>query len=124
MNKSNIQMTLDSIEALELSKNDILLEIGHGNSGHLEKIYKKGKNIQYSGLEISETIKLEAEKINEKLLKKLQGTFFLYDGIKIPSPENYFDEIFTVNTIYFWENPKDFIAEINYVYSLLLRIAF
>jgi SAM-dependent methyltransferase len=118
MNKSNIQMTLDSIEALELSKNDILLEIGHGNCGHLENIYAQAKDIQYFGLEISETMKLEAEKINEKLLKKQQGTFFLYDGIKIPFPENYFDKIFTVNTIYFWENPKDFIAEINSVLKM------
>ena len=35
MNESNIQMTIDSIKSLKLFKSDVLLEIGHGNCGHL-----------------------------------------------------------------------------------------
>ncbi|WP_109436999.1 MULTISPECIES: class I SAM-dependent methyltransferase [Aquimarina] len=112
MNESNIQMTIDSIKSLKLLKSDFLLEIGHGNCGHLEKIYRDTNGVKYFGLEISETMKYEAERINKKLLQNNQISFYLYDGIKIPFPDNYFDKIFTVNTIYFWENPLDFIIEI------------
>jgi hypothetical protein len=38
MNESNIQMTIDSIKSLILLESDMLLEIGHGNCGHLEYI--------------------------------------------------------------------------------------
>ncbi|MCG8884010.1 class I SAM-dependent methyltransferase [Tenacibaculum finnmarkense] len=112
MNESNIKMTIDSIKSLKLLKSDILLEIGHGNCGHLEKIYKEANNIKYFGLEISETMKFEAERINKKLIQNNEISFHLYDGINIPFPDNNFDKIFTVNTIYFWENPLDFINEI------------
>jgi len=112
MNESNIQMTIDSIKSLKLIKSDVLLEIGHGNCGHLEKIYKEANDIKYFGLEISETMKYEAEKINKKLIQNNQVSFRLYEGFKIPFSDNYFDKIFTVNTIYFWENPLSFITEI------------
>ena len=108
MNESNIQMTTDSIKSLNLLESDILLEIGHGNCGHLEKIYNKTIDIQYFGLEISETMKYEAE----KLIQNNRINFSLYDGIKIPFPDIYFDKIFSVNTIYFWEKPLDLVSEI------------
>ena len=41
MNESNIQMTIDSIRALNLLEPDILLEIGPGNCGHLKYIMKQ-----------------------------------------------------------------------------------
>jgi SAM-dependent methyltransferase len=112
MNESNIQMTIDSIKSLNLLESDILLEIGHGNCGHLKKIYNETNDIQYFGLEISETMKYEAERINQKLMQSNRINFSLYDGIKIPFPDGYFDKIFTVNTIYFWVKPLDFLSEI------------
>ncbi|MEZ7930152.1 MAG: methyltransferase domain-containing protein [Flavobacteriales bacterium] len=39
----------------------------------------------------------------------------LYEGINIPYDDNTFDKIFTVNTIYFWENRVQFLAEIKRV---------
>jgi SAM-dependent methyltransferase len=112
MNESNLQMTMDAIKSLNLLKSDILLEIGHGNCGHLEKIYNKTNDIQYFGLEISKTMKYEAERINQKLIQNNKIHFSLYDGIKIPFSDCYFDKIFTVNTIYFWEKPVHFLSEI------------
>ncbi|MGK0384019.1 MAG: hypothetical protein ACJAVL_000755 [Bacteroidia bacterium] len=50
MNESNIQMTIDSIKSLNLFKSDILLEIGHGNCGHLEKIHNETNDVKYFGL--------------------------------------------------------------------------
>lgn len=110
MNETNISMTKETIKALHLIDNDKVLEIGHGNAGHLSYLLDFADNIQYRGLEISETMKSEAEKINQKYHS--QSEFHLYQGNKIPFENETFDKIMTVNTIYFWQNPVDFFNEI------------
>ncbi|NRB63968.1 MAG: class I SAM-dependent methyltransferase [Saprospiraceae bacterium] len=111
MNESNIGMTKNSIQFLDLESNDFVLEIGHGNCGHLELILGVSSGIKYFGLEVSKTMWEEAQKMNTKG----QARFKLYDGQIIPYPDNYFKRIFTVNTIYFWSNPEGFIKEIERV---------
>ncbi len=110
MNETNISMTKESIKVLHLTDNESVLELGHGNAGHLSYLLDFADNIQYTGLEISETMKSEAENINSKYLS--QANFQLYDGNKIPFENEIFDKVITVNTIYFWENPVEFFNEI------------
>ncbi|MNK72756.1 hypothetical protein D3C87_922400 [compost metagenome] len=55
-------------------------------------------------------MKTEAENINQKYIS--QAKFHLYDGNKIPFEKESFDKIMTVNTIYFWQNPIEFLDEI------------
>jgi len=110
MNETNISMTKETIKALYLIDNEKVLELGHGNAGHLSYLLDFAENIQYTGLEISETMKSEAENINSKYLS--QANFQLYDGNKIPFENKNFDKVMTVNTIYFWENPVEFFNEI------------
>ena len=110
MNRTNISMTKETIKALHLTDNEKVLELGHGNAGHLSYLLDFAENINYTGLEISETMKIEAENINQKYLS--QAKFQLYDGKNIPFDNESFDKIMTVNTIYFWQNPVDFLNEI------------
>ncbi len=110
MNETNISMTKETIKALFLMDNEKVLELGHGNAGHLSYLLDFADNIQYTGLEISETMKSEAENINSKYLS--QANFQLYDGKIIPFKNESFDKVMTVNTIYFWENPVEFFNEI------------
>jgi len=110
MNETNISMTKESIKALHLKDNKRILELGHGNAGHLSYLLDFADNIKYTGLEISETMKSEAESLNSKYLS--QANFQLYDGNKIPFENESFDKVMTVNTIYFWEIPVEFFNEI------------
>lgn len=110
MNETNISMTKETIKSLLLMDNEKVLELGHGNAGHLSYLLDFADNINYTGLEISETMKSEAEIINQKYIS--QAKFQLYDGKKIPLESESFDKILTVNTIYFWEIPVDFLNEI------------
>ena len=110
MNRTNISMTKETIKALLLTDNEKVLELGHGNAGHLSYLLDFAENINYTGLEISETMKTEAENINQKYLS--QAEFKLYDGKNIPFEDESFDKIMTVNTIYFWEDPVGFLNEI------------
>lgn len=113
MNETNIGMTSESIKALLIEDDEHVLEIGHGNAGHLKTILNKANNIKYTGIDISETMHLEAKKLNREW--EHQVDFVLYEGKKLPFKDKTFDKIFTVNTVYFWEEPIAFLNEIHRV---------
>lgn len=112
LNEKNINMTLSGINNLNLTANDRVLELGHGNCGHLNKILTQAQDIRYFGLEISPLMKREAEKLNKDSVKNKKASFHKYDGSKIPFENDSFDKIMTVNTIYFWERPLSLLNEI------------
>lgn len=112
MHASNIGMTSSAIDALNLQDNDSVLEIGHGNGGHIAQLLSKAENLRYYGADISETIITEAEKINQHFIDQGIVHFNLTDGNNLPFENNLFDKIFTVNTIYFWPNPAEYLKEI------------
>lgn len=112
MDRNNIKMTIHSIENLQIQKGDSILEIGHGNCGHLKLIFEKGNEIQYVGYDISELMNAKAKELNQNLIQNNSVEFKLYDGENFPEKENSFDKIFTVNTLYFWQNPIEFLNEI------------
>lgn len=112
MHSTNLGMITSSIHALAIASGNKVLEIGHGNCHHLPLILKQAENIQFHGLEISETMKIEAELKNEAYLKPQKVEFTHYEGITIPFPDNSFDKAMTANTIYFWKNPLQFLEEI------------
>ena len=110
MNETNISMTLESIKTLLIEDDEHILEIGHGNAGHVKHIFSKTQNLKYTGIDISETMHQEAKKLNKEFEGK--ADFILYEGQKLPFEDKTFDKIFTVNTVYFWEKPVDFLNEI------------
>lgn len=110
MNATNISMTLESIKTLLIEDNESILEIGHGNAGHLKNILSRAQNLKYTGVDISETMYNEARKMNKDF--EGQADFILYEGQKLPFEDRAFDKVFTVNTVYFWEEPVAFLNEI------------
>lgn len=110
MNATNISMTLESIRTLVMEDDQHILEIGHGNAGHLKSIMSLAKNLRYTGVDISETMHNEAKRLNKEF--ENQADFILYEGKKLPFQDGIFNKIFTVNTVYFWENPVEFLNEI------------
>lgn len=110
MNVTNISMTLESIRTLLIEDDEHILEIGHGNAGHLKSILSLAQNLHYTGIDISETMHQEAKRLNKEFDSQVE--FILYEGKKLPFQDETFDKIFTVNTVYFWENPVEFLNEI------------
>ncbi|MDZ7847626.1 MAG: class I SAM-dependent methyltransferase [Owenweeksia sp.] len=113
MNRSNQGMTRHSIEFLELADHQQVLELGHGNAGHLPALLEKARGLRYRGLEISETMQREARQKNQSLAHCAR--FDLYDGENIPFSHHTFDRIFSVNTVYFWQDPVKLLTEISRV---------
>lgn len=109
MNKTNNNIINQTINSLAIKKADSILEIGPGNGSHIAAMMKIDESISYSGIDISETMILEAKKRNTKLDNV---SFQLTDGESIPFKDNTFDKVFTVNTIYFWKNHLAYAIEI------------
>lgn len=112
MNASNIEMTNAAIDALDLQQGEVVLEIGHGNGGHIADLLRKAENLKYFGADISETIIAEAKKLNQGFLKVGTVNIHLTNGMDLPFADKQFEKIFTVNTIYFWDDPHYYIREI------------
>ncbi|MGJ1446447.1 class I SAM-dependent methyltransferase [Sphingobacterium spiritivorum] len=115
MNENNIGMTLETIKNIGLNDNDQLLELGHGNCGHLKLIWQQARSIHYSGLEISSTMHQQASTDHRAEVAQRRATFRLYDGLHIPFQDELFDKIMSVNTLYFWEDIPALLAEIRRV---------
>ncbi len=113
MHETNIGMTLEAIHHLDLKKGEDIMEIGHGNAGHLKFILDKADDLHYTGYDISELMHEQANTLNSKLVQNNLAEFKLYDGRNFPDQDNHFDKILTVNTIYFWENPNEMLKEIH-----------
>jgi len=112
MNETNINMTRHSIQNLQIEAGNKILELGHGNAGHVEFIFEQAENIKYYGLEMSELMFQEARQINRNYVSQKQAFFSIYEGNIIPFEDDSFNKVFTVNTIYFWQEPEKLLSEI------------
>ncbi len=115
LHEINLNMTLNTFSCLEVNKGDHLLEPGHGNCSHLPLLLQKLPEMKYTGLEISELMKTEAERINANFVQSRTAQFFHYSGDTIPFKDQSFHRILTVNTIYFWPDPLKTLRELNRV---------
>lgn len=115
MGVSNTLMINNSIDILEINNSESVLELGFACCTHLDYLMSKADNISYYGLEISDTMLLEATNINKLQIETEKVNFGLYDGDNIPFGDSCFDKIFSVNTIYFWQDALSFLNELSRV---------
>lgn len=115
MNEGNFHINLNTIEALKPEKGNNILEIGMGNGFFVKDILSHHNTIKYTGCDISPVMVEEARRQNQKFVRIGQAQFYLASADKLPFEEELFDKIFTVNTIYFWSDPKVALSEIRRV---------
>jgi SAM-dependent methyltransferase len=111
MYQGNANMIQDAIEVLDCKVRDRVLELGHGNGKHVSRLIERIHGIRYFGMELSQTMYKEAKRINLSYVNKGHALFRVYDGVNVPYVHNFFHKIVTVNTLYFWEYPIDFLKE-------------
>jgi ubiquinone/menaquinone biosynthesis C-methylase UbiE len=112
MNEGNLHINLNTFEAIELAAGDNILEIGMGNGFFVKNILSTDNTLRYTGCDFSEIMVDEACKKNEIFIASGQAQFYLADAKDLPFEKETFDKVFSINTIYFWENPQIVLAEI------------
>ncbi len=112
MNETNHFMNLATLEHLDIKPEEELLEIGMGNGYFLKDIFAKANNVKYTGCDFSSTMIEEASLLNKQFVENGQAQFIECTSHSLPFKDNFFDKIFTINTLYFWENPLMDLKEI------------
>ena len=112
MYESNIGMIKNAIDNLQLQPADVVLEIGHGNGLHVPALFNKTTGLTYYGVDISVLMHEEAKANNQQAIDDGQAFFTWYNSNELPYTTDFFNKIFTVNTIYFWETPDRFLQEL------------
>lgn len=114
MNVSNRNINLFAIDALDAQPQDRILEIGMGN-GYFVKDILCDPSIGYTGCDYSEVMIEEATSINKELVEAGRARFEFGRATELPFPDASFTKVLTVNTIYFWDEPAQVLAEIRRV---------
>jgi ubiquinone/menaquinone biosynthesis C-methylase UbiE len=115
MNIGNAVLNRNTIVALDLKGNEVVLEIGMGNGFFVREIASVNNAVNYIGCDFSQLMVDESVKLNEDLIRQGRAKFYLNNGHDLPFDNNSFDKVFTINTIYFWDNPALILAEIKRV---------
>lgn len=121
MAENNAGMIRSCIDQLHVKAGDNLLEIGPGGGEHLPYLLSKADDLRYTGADISETMIHMATEAHQDLVHKGTATFSLVavdNGyVRLPYESDSFNAIFTVNTIYFWDNAA---AQAREIYRVLM----
>ncbi len=112
MNEGNFHINLNTFEVLKVNKGDSILEIGMGNGFFVKNILSVDSSIKYTGCEFSEIMVEEACKHNRNFIASGNAEFLNADANELPFENETFDKVFSINTIYFWDNPQKVFGEI------------
>lgn len=115
MNRSNGDMTRRTVDMLGIQTGEAVLEIGPGNGALATYVRDKAWGVRYMGADISPTMVEEATRIHREAIADGRMAFSLVDGTALPFRDAAFDKVFTVNTLYFWEEPELQLSEIRRV---------
>ncbi|MDZ7689639.1 MAG: class I SAM-dependent methyltransferase [Balneolaceae bacterium] len=114
-NHENSHMEDVSLKLMAPREDDRILEIGFGHGRLISRLAPQITDGKICGIDISEqmvqvTAKRNKEWIDNGDLQVKQASI-----ADIPYPDNYFDKVFTCNTIYFWPDPSENIREVKRV---------
>ncbi|WKN44157.1 class I SAM-dependent methyltransferase [Tunicatimonas pelagia] len=106
---SNQTMIRGAMDALALAPGDRVLEIGMAAGRHVDELLRSAPRgyaprIHYTGVDISEDMVQEAQRINASWVAAGQAKFIAGSSDRLPFADQQFTKILSVNTLYFW-NP-------------------
>jgi SAM-dependent methyltransferase len=99
-------------EILSIEKDEKLLEIGSGTGKLTKKILKEIDKGFVESVDFSEAMVSVSRRRNKSYINKGKANIKKGDFNEIPFKDNAFNKVFTVNTIYFLEDPYIMIKKI------------
>lgn len=112
MNKGNKHICLNSYKTLLPQSNSLIVEIGMGNGLFIKDLLSLADNLQYIGLDFSQTMIDEAIIVNGELIDEKKVSFINGSIENLPFDDDSIDYITTTNTVYFWPNLQENAKEI------------
>lgn len=113
MNVGNVLINQYAIKAVQPKAGDKILEIGMGNGYFVHELLELCADIDYTGIDYSREMVDAAKKMHSNTPGNL--SFQYADVRRMLFEDDAFDKIFTVNTLYFWDDRQKMIGEIKRV---------
>ncbi|MBQ6512378.1 class I SAM-dependent methyltransferase [Methanobrevibacter sp.] len=114
MNENHKNLAQWSVNHLEISKKDIILDIGCGGGVNVKRFLKMTDNnvygIDYSDVAVKKSIELNKKAIEDKRCEIIKGSVS-----KLPFEDNSFDIITAFETVYFWPDFENDLKEVKRV---------
>ncbi len=125
MSKANRKMYDMIFQEIKLQPNDRILELGPADGSFVENLFQLESTLHYTGVDFSEEMIQAANlknqhRLNEQNVSFVHSTFADFTGSKK------FDKIFSVNTVYFWDDVQPLLLHLKSQLSRggLLLLAF
>jgi ubiquinone/menaquinone biosynthesis C-methylase UbiE len=101
-----------TLALLDVKPEHDVLEIGFGGGSALRWLAKRASSGVITGVDISPDMVQRAERQFQSEIQSGRVRVQLGDIAHLPFGDSAFDRVFTVNTIYFWPDTKQGLAEI------------
>jgi ubiquinone/menaquinone biosynthesis C-methylase UbiE len=101
-----------TVSLLDIGETSKVLEIGFGTGLAIAETAKITTHGHVYGIELSETMLKVAQKRNQSAVKSGRVSLQLGNVMALPFEDNYFEIVYSINCIYFWEPPTQGLAEI------------
>ena len=111
LNRGNAKMNDVTFAQLNLQPQDSVLEIGFGGGYLLEKIAASQIPSFIAGIDPQADVLQIGEKKFKKQIERKYIELKQASSENLPYEDKTFNKICTVNTIYFWSDPKSVLAE-------------
>ena len=114
MNRQNRQLYEDVVHLLSPAESDNILDIGCGNGNVLNMLANRS-DCTLAGVDFSESAIKSALSRNQKFVNNGRMNLACQDMSRLPFPDSSFDKVYSINTVYFWDNLDDTLTEIRRV---------
>ncbi|WP_214759671.1 class I SAM-dependent methyltransferase [Exiguobacterium sp. s146] len=104
-----------TIEQLQIQPNDRILDLGCGAGDALARLLQKDDTVHVTGLDRSATIVRSALRRNRAAVREQRADVVEGNIGKIPFQDEQFDRVFSIHTLYFWEDVPAVLADIERV---------
>lgn len=104
--------TLWTIELLDIQPGETILELGCGSGYAMKLILEKNMADQVVGLDLSPAVIRSAALRNKKSLRDEKAKLILGNVKSLAFDDEHFEKVFSIHTIYFWDELADTITEI------------
>jgi cyclopropane fatty-acyl-phospholipid synthase-like methyltransferase len=110
--KSNTERTLWTLSLLDIRPGDRMLEIGCGPGVALEIASQMASTGIVVGVDHSEVMVRQAAKRNARAIRDGRIQVHLSSAEQLPSFDQPFDKIFSINSVHFWKDPVQSIRRL------------
>jgi ubiquinone/menaquinone biosynthesis C-methylase UbiE len=115
MAKGNVYDAQWTVSLLDIQQGNRILEIGFGPGVSTQLASEKASKGFVAGIDHSETMVQAASQRNEAAIRSGRMELKHGDVSSLPYPDESFDTVFSLHSIYFWANPVDCLKELRRV---------